>query len=65
MQDLQTRSRTDTWVIADWDDYIRILENPLYEKAKGYYYKGHMRLEILPVSFDHGSDHVVAIGGLL
>jgi Uma2 family endonuclease len=61
MQDLQTRPRTDTWVMADWDEYVRILENPLYEKAKGYYYKGHMRLEMLPVSFDHGSDHVVII----
>jgi Uma2 family endonuclease len=61
MQDLQTRPRTDTWVMADWNEYVRILENPLYEKAKGYYYKGHMRLEMLPVSFDHGSDHVVII----
>jgi Uma2 family endonuclease len=61
IQDLQTRPRTDTWLIADWDDYVRILENPLYEKVKGYYYKGHMRLEMLPVSFDHGSDHVVII----
>jgi len=25
------------------------------------YYKGHMRLELLPVSFNHGSDHVAAI----
>lgn len=61
MQDLQASSITDTWVVANWDDYVRILENPLYEKAKGYYYKGHMRLEMLPVSFDHGSDHVVII----
>ncbi len=61
MQDLQTGPRTDTWMMADWDGYVRILESPLYEKAKGYYYKGHMRLEMLPVSFDHGSDHVVII----
>ena len=61
MQDLQTRPITDTWVIVDWDDYIRILDHPLYEKTKGYYYKGHMKLEMLPVSFDHGSDHVVLI----
>jgi Uma2 family endonuclease len=61
VQDLQTRSITDTWVMVAWEDYVRILEDPLYEKAKGYYYKGHMRLEMLPVSFDHGSDHVVII----
>jgi Uma2 family endonuclease len=61
MHDLQTRPRIDAWVEASWDDYIRILEDPIYEKAKGYYYKGHMRLEMLPVSFDHGNDHVVVI----
>jgi Uma2 family endonuclease len=61
MQDLQTRPSTDTWVMTDWDDYVLILEDPVYEKAKGYYYKGYMRLEMLPVSFDHGSDHVVII----
>ncbi|MEH2257562.1 Uma2 family endonuclease [Nostoc sp.] len=35
----------------------------LNEKAKSYYYKGHMRLEMAPVSFDHGKDkdHVVII----
>lgn len=61
MHDLQTRPSTDTWMIASWNDYVRILEDPVYEKAKGYYYKGHMRLEMLPVSFDHGNDHVVII----
>jgi Uma2 family endonuclease len=61
MHDLQTRPNTDTWMIASWDDYVRILEDSLYEKAKGYYYKEHMRLEMLPVSFDHGNDHVVII----
>jgi Uma2 family endonuclease len=61
MQDLQARSITDTWIATSWDDYVRILEDPRYEKAKGYYYKEHMRLEMLPVSFDHGSDHVAII----
>jgi Uma2 family endonuclease len=61
MHDLQARPITDTWMMMAWDDYVRILEDPFYEKAKGYYYKGHMRLEMLPVSFDHGNDHVVII----
>ncbi len=61
MHDLQTRSNTDIWMTASWDDYVRILEDPVHEKSKGYYYKGHMRLEMLPVSFDHGNDHVVVI----
>lgn len=61
MSDLQTQSRTDTWIGASWDEYVRTIDDPRYEKAKGYYYKGHMRIEMLPVSFDHGHDHVVII----
>jgi Uma2 family endonuclease len=61
MQDLLARPITDTWLMAGWDEYVRILEDPLYEEAKGYYYKGHMRFEMLPVSFDHGCDHVAII----
>jgi len=64
VSDLQTRPRTDTWIAASWEDYVRAIEDPLYEQAKGYYYKGHMRLEMLPVSFDHGNDHVVIIFGV-
>lgn len=61
MSDLQTTPRTDTWVAAPWDEYVRTIDDPFYEQAKGYYYKGHMRIEMLPVSFDHGQDHVVII----
>jgi Uma2 family endonuclease len=61
MQDLLARPITDTWLMAGWDEYVRILEDPVHGKAKGYYYKGHMRFEMLPVSFDHGNDHVVII----
>jgi Uma2 family endonuclease len=61
MSDLQIRPRTDTWVIASWDEYIRTIEAPNNEQTKGYYYKGHMRIEMSPVSFDHGKDHVVLI----
>lgn len=61
MSELQTKRRTDTWVAMPWDEYVQVIEDPIYEKAKGYYYKGHMRIEMLPVSFDHGKDHVVII----
>lgn len=61
MSNLQTRSRTDTWIVACWDEYMRTTIDPYYEQAKGYYYKGHMRIEMLPVSFDHGNDHVMII----
>ena len=61
MIELQTQLPTDTWIYASWADYEQIIINLPNEKAKSYYYKGYMRLEMAPVSFDHGKDHVVII----
>ena len=61
MSETQTQLPTDTWIHASWDEYVQAIANLLNEKAKSYYYKGHMRLEIAPVSFDHGKDHVLII----
>lgn len=61
MSDLQTQLPTDTWIYTSWDEYEQIVANLLNEKGKSYYYKGHMRLEMPPVSFDHGKDHVIII----
>ncbi|MEH2068122.1 MAG: Uma2 family endonuclease [Nostoc sp.] len=60
MSQLQTQL-TDTWICASWQEYEEAIANLLNEKAKSYYYKGHMRLEMAPVSFDHGQNHVVII----
>ena len=56
MSDLQTQLQTDTWVLASWDEYIRTIEDSAYATAKGYYYQGHMRVEMLPVGHDHAED---------
>jgi Uma2 family endonuclease len=61
MSDLQTKIPSDTWVVATWEEYIQTIENPSYEKAKGYYYHGHMRIEMPPVGNDHASDHSIII----
>ena len=61
MSHVQTRPRIDTWTIASWDEYLGTISDPMYGQAKSYYYKGHMRIEMSPVSFDHGNDHVVLI----
>ena len=61
MTSLQVKLRTDSWVLATWDEYIHQLNDPIYQQAKGYYYKEHMRIEMSPVSFDHGQDHVIII----
>lgn len=64
MSQLQTKPPTDTWVAATWDEYIQIIEKPEYEKAKGYYHKGQMRIEMPPVGNDHASDHTIIIGAI-
>lgn len=56
-----TQLPTDTWVTATWDDYLRVLEDPAYEKARGYYYNGQMRIEMSPIGNDHASDHTIVI----
>jgi Uma2 family endonuclease len=61
MSELQTKFPTDTWVVASWDEYIQIIEDPAYEKAKCYYHNGQLRIEMSPVGNDHASDHTVII----
>ena len=57
----QTKLPTDIWVHATWDEYVQAIEDPAYEKAKGYYYNGKMRIEMSPVGNDHASDHTIII----
>ncbi|MBN3882827.1 MAG: Uma2 family endonuclease [Nostoc sp. JL34] len=61
MSELQTQLATNTWIAATWDEYIQIIENPAYEKAKGYYQNGQMRIEMPPIGNDHASDHTIII----
>ena len=61
MTSLQVKPRTDSWILATWDEYMQQLDNAVDQQTKGYYYKEHMRIEMSPVSFDHGQDHVMII----
>lgn len=58
---MQTQLPTDTWVKATWDEYLQVIENPAFAKAKGYYHNGQMRVEMPPVGNDHASDHAIVI----
>ncbi|MFM7409140.1 MAG: Uma2 family endonuclease [Cuspidothrix sp.] len=58
---MQTQLLTDTWVTATWDEYIQIINNPAYKKAKSYYHNGKMRIEMPPIGNDHASDHSIII----
>ncbi|RQH22294.1 Uma2 family endonuclease [Okeania hirsuta] len=65
MTNLQVKTSTDTWISATWDEYLQTIENPIYTKAKSYYYQGKFRIEMSPVSHDHASDNTlisIAIG---
>ncbi|PSB24741.1 Uma2 family endonuclease [Stenomitos frigidus] len=57
MVQLQPKLLTDTWVTATWNEYLRLIEDPAYAKAKGYYFNGQMRVETMGVGPDHASDN--------
>ncbi|NJN23842.1 MAG: Uma2 family endonuclease [Acaryochloridaceae cyanobacterium RL_2_7] len=47
----------DQWIATPWAEYVSHSEDPTYQRAKGYYFLGSMRLEMQPVGFDHSTDH--------
>ncbi|MFB2894535.1 Uma2 family endonuclease [Aerosakkonemataceae cyanobacterium BLCC-F50] len=57
MSKLQTKLLTDEWVIATWDEYIQAIETQQLENAKTYYYKGQLRIEMVPQGYDHSYDN--------
>ena len=56
---LKTKLPTDTWVRATWDEYDREITDPVYKKAKCYYYNGNLRIEMSPLGHDHACDHTI------
>jgi Uma2 family endonuclease len=62
MSYLQTKLPTDTWVATSWEGYLQAIADPAYATARGYYYNGHMRIEMLPVGHDHAAaDSAIAL----
>lgn len=61
MSKLSTQLLSDTWILASWDDYIQIIENPTNEKAKGYYNNGKLRIEMPPVGPDRADDNGIIV----
>jgi Uma2 family endonuclease len=57
MVQLQAKSLTDAWMNATWDQYLEIVENPIYAKAKGYFFDGQMKVETMGVGAEHGLDN--------
>ncbi len=61
MNKTQTQLPTDTWITATWQEYIQTIQDPIYEKAKSYYNNGKFRIEMSPLGYKHGKDHMVII----
>lgn len=59
MTNLQIKIPSDRWISATWDEYIQTIENPIYAKAKSYYYQGKLRIEMSPVGHDHARDNTL------
>lgn len=57
MDNVQTPLPANVWIGASWEDYLQTLAAPELAKAKGYYHKGHMRVEMSPVGHDHAADN--------
>ncbi|MDJ0901912.1 MAG: Uma2 family endonuclease [Xenococcus sp. MO_188.B8] len=53
------KSLTNTWVSATWDEYLENIDNPIYKKAKSYYYNNEYRIEMTPIGNDHSQDHSI------
>ncbi|MGD1808028.1 Uma2 family endonuclease [Dapis sp. BLCC M126] len=64
MKTTQTQLPTDTWITATWQEYIQAIEDPSYEKAKIYYHKGKLRIEMSPLGNDHANDHLLLIAAI-
>ncbi|HEY9667236.1 MAG TPA: Uma2 family endonuclease [Coleofasciculaceae cyanobacterium] len=64
MSQVQAKLPIDTWVNATWDEYIKAISDPAYEKARGYYYNGRMRLEMSPLGNPHSRDHFIVIAAI-
>lgn len=47
MSQFKAKLPTDNWVVATWDEYIQMIEEPAYKRARGYYRNRQMRIEII------------------
>ena len=61
MSILTTKLPTDIWVVATWEEFIAMADDPAYSKAKCYYRNGQMRIETMSVGPDRARDNAIAL----
>jgi Uma2 family endonuclease len=59
MIQLQEKLINNTWIKANWENYLAAIESPEHEKHQGYYYDGYMRIEDMPTGADHSRYHII------
>lgn len=58
---LQTQVQTDTWITVTWDEYLQILAQPNWSKARSYYSNQQMRIEMAAVGANHADDNGIIV----
>lgn len=65
MSQLDTQVQMRTWIPMAWEEFIRITDDPAYQKVKAYYYNGRMRLEdMAALGNPHSRDHGIVMGAV-
>jgi Uma2 family endonuclease len=54
---LKQNLETDTWVKANWKEFITLAEDTTYAKGRFYYSRGYLRIEMTPLGFNHSRDN--------
>jgi Uma2 family endonuclease len=54
------RIAPDRWVERSWEEFIVLAEDPIYEKARFYYDRGYIKIEMTPIGYPHGRRNSVA-----
>ena len=51
--------RSDTWVMASWAEYLKLLESLAAKGSRCYFDSGWMRLEMSPLGALHGRENSI------
>lgn len=51
---------TDCWVKGNWEEFVTLADDATYEKARFYYDRGYIKIEMTPIGYPHGRRNSVA-----
>ncbi|KAM3096721.1 Uma2 family endonuclease [Phormidesmis sp. 146-12] len=56
---------TDTWVEADWEDFLTFADDPTLASGRFYYDQGYMRIEMAALGSSHCQDNSIVANVVL